>query len=181
MLGFQRLRNTRTGNLLRWPIQRASCGSIGWPEHCFGFGRWCCTHLRFENGRPCFVLGKVKFEFVFSTQLFCLCFGFCVDRCHSNGFGQIGSNDAFNTMILAPKVVFGGHIFTSITAGAIHTCASSSTAVLCWGGNTNGQLGSGTLTQFEPTLSAMCFLLLTDFASDRALLSKCWLQHQQQP
>lgn len=65
----------------------------------------------------------------------------------SNGFGQIGSNDAFNTMILVPKAVFGGYTFTGITAGAIHTCASSSAAVLCWGGNSNGQLGSGTLTQ----------------------------------
>jgi hypothetical protein len=53
-------------------------------------------------------------------------------------------------MILIPKTVIGGHAFTSVSAGAAHTCASTATAVFCWGSNSNGQLGTGTLAQYEP-------------------------------
>jgi hypothetical protein len=65
---------------------------------------------------------------------------------HSNGFGQIGSNSAINSMIMNPTVVFGSNTFVSISAGATHTCGATSAAVKCWGGNTYGQLGSGSTT-----------------------------------
>jgi alpha-tubulin suppressor-like RCC1 family protein len=65
----------------------------------------------------------------------------------SNGYGQIGANEPLNTMILSPTSVSGSNIFTSIVAGATHTCGSTATAVKCWGGNVFGQLGTGTVTQ----------------------------------
>lgn len=43
-----------------------------------------------------------------------------------------------------PQLVGGGAIFTSLAAGARHACAGNEAGqLLCWGDNTDGQLGSG--------------------------------------
>lgn len=67
-------------------------------------------------------------------------------RTRSNGYGQIGSSGATNTLILTPTVVAGSNTFTSISAGASHTCGATAAAVKCWGDNGRGQLGSGSTT-----------------------------------
>jgi hypothetical protein len=57
-----------------------------------------------------------------------------------NGEGQIGDGTRLDR--LAPARVPGG--FSSLVAGASHTCGVSGGRVLCWGDNSFGQLGDGT-------------------------------------
>ncbi len=62
-----------------------------------------------------------------------------------NDSGQLG-NGSFNNAQVATLVTLPGGVtgFTSISAGASHTCGVTSTGALyCWGDNTNGQLGDG--------------------------------------
>ena len=69
----------------------------------------------------------------------------------SNDEGQLGSMedggcDTSPPVACRPVEVAGGP-FTTIAAGGNHTCAlDSSGAAWCWGGNDQGQLGTGTTT-----------------------------------
>src|SRR5690606_4546139 len=43
-----------------------------------------------------------------------------------------------------PVAVSGGEMFTAISSGFLHTCGVTTDGrVLCWGGNADGQLGTG--------------------------------------
>jgi alpha-tubulin suppressor-like RCC1 family protein len=60
----------------------------------------------------------------------------------SNTEGQGGSNGFLHAV---PARVLGGVLFKQITAGAFHTCGTSTSSKgYCWGANGNGQLGDGT-------------------------------------
>ena len=63
-----------------------------------------------------------------------------------NSVGQIG--DGTNTLRTTPTAVTGlGDPVARLQAGTSFTCAITTTATaLCWGQNTNGQLGDGTTT-----------------------------------
>ncbi len=70
-----------------------------------------------------------------------------------DGNGQLGDGGGF-TNSGVPAVVFGGHTFSSISAGAFHTCGVRATdrRALCWGHNGQGQSGSGLGDQVAPVL-----------------------------
>jgi alpha-tubulin suppressor-like RCC1 family protein len=62
-----------------------------------------------------------------------------------NSTGQLGvARDTLSSG--APVAVSGGQVFDRVVAGTYHTCAiRSDQKAYCWGANTGGQLGDGTL------------------------------------
>jgi hypothetical protein len=72
----------------------------------------------------------------------------------SNGYGQIGSSSPTNTLILTPTTVAGSNTFTSISAGALHTCGATAAAVKCWDDNGRGQHHTVRCTGTAPPLQA---------------------------
>ncbi len=83
--------------------------------------------------------------------------------CWGNGYsGQLGTGKKaeFNSDVggpiyqeSAPQAVLGGLTFSGIVAGGSHTCAITAAGLAyCWGSNTYGQLGDGTLVdRLTPT------------------------------
>ncbi len=64
------------------------------------------------------------------------CWGLGREGQHGNGANSVDE--------YLPQLVGGGAQFDSITAGYKHSCGLSQTgAILCWGDNSNGQLGNG--------------------------------------
>jgi alpha-tubulin suppressor-like RCC1 family protein len=63
-----------------------------------------------------------------------------------NGHGQLGDGTTTNRLVPTNVVGLSSGV-AAITAGAFHTCAllASTGGVKCWGFNSNGQLGDGTL------------------------------------
>jgi len=61
----------------------------------------------------------------------------------SNNQGQLGIGTT-EPVVSAPRLVAGGHTFTSLSVGAAHGCGvASSGAAYCWGSSQSGQLGTG--------------------------------------
>jgi alpha-tubulin suppressor-like RCC1 family protein len=59
-----------------------------------------------------------------------------------NADGRVGDSTAMNIRP-TPVAVYGGHTFSSITAGEAHTCGlTSGGQAYCWGANNYGQLGN---------------------------------------
>jgi alpha-tubulin suppressor-like RCC1 family protein len=62
----------------------------------------------------------------------------------ANAAGQLG--DRTTTLRYTPAPVYGGYMFSALSAGTDHTCGLANGAAFCWGLNQNGQLGEGTTT-----------------------------------
>jgi alpha-tubulin suppressor-like RCC1 family protein len=64
----------------------------------------------------------------------------------SNEIGQLG--DTTNVPLRArPTAVAGGHTFSALSAGGLHTCGVTETRLIyCWGLNTSQQLGDSTFS-----------------------------------
>jgi alpha-tubulin suppressor-like RCC1 family protein len=61
----------------------------------------------------------------------------------NNGRGQLGDGSSEPTR-RTPVAVMGGHSFSQVSAGGLHTCGKTSAAVgYCWGYGFFGQLGDG--------------------------------------
>jgi alpha-tubulin suppressor-like RCC1 family protein len=68
----------------------------------------------------------------------------------ANAAGQLG--DRTTTLRYTPAPVYGGYMFSALSAGTDHTCGLANGAAFCWGLNQNGQLGDGTTTnRLNPT------------------------------
>jgi alpha-tubulin suppressor-like RCC1 family protein len=64
-----------------------------------------------------------------------------------NSLGQLGDGTTTQTSIPVKVIGFTERV-VSISAGVQHACAlTTSGSVLCWGGNSSGQLGNGTQSQ----------------------------------
>jgi alpha-tubulin suppressor-like RCC1 family protein len=69
------------------------------------------------------------------------------DQTYCWGSGYLGNGSSLSYAV-APTVVSGGLSFTSLTAGdAFHCGTVVGGAAYCWGGNRNGRLGNGTITE----------------------------------
>lgn len=63
-----------------------------------------------------------------------------------NPSGQLGDG-SFDTERPTPTAVGGGLKFVSLSAGGVHTCGLTADSVAhCWGDNTSGTFGDGTVT-----------------------------------
>jgi alpha-tubulin suppressor-like RCC1 family protein len=67
--------------------------------------------------------------------------------------GQLGDDRTVSST--TPIPVNGGLAFTTISAGANHTCALSSGKAYCWGSNARGQLGIGVIGGIRDTPQAV--------------------------
>ena len=72
-----------------------------------------------------------------------------------NGAGQLGDGTTVQRLIGASVNLGAGRTAVSISAGGSHTCAIlDDESVKCWGDNSNGQLGDGTITDRVVPVSA---------------------------
>jgi alpha-tubulin suppressor-like RCC1 family protein len=99
-----------------------------------------------------------------------------------NRFGQIG-NGSFGTSNVPPTAVLGVSGVTQVVLGAQHGCAlTGAGTVSCWGDNTYGQLGDGTLASRAaagqvPSLSGVVALSAGDVHTCALLTDQtvqCW-------
>lgn len=62
-----------------------------------------------------------------------------------NFYGMLGRGGIGGSNQVVPESISGGNTFTTLVAGAYHTCGLEATgAAYCWGRNNRGQLGDGT-------------------------------------
>jgi alpha-tubulin suppressor-like RCC1 family protein len=68
--------------------------------------------------------------------------------CWGNNFdGELGDGTMTDSNANGPQAVIGGLRFASISAGDDHTCGLTTRgAAYCWGDNSDGELGDGTMT-----------------------------------
>jgi alpha-tubulin suppressor-like RCC1 family protein len=120
-----------------------------------------------ERLEPVRVTGGLSFrELVTGTNHTCgLAVGGRVYCWGDNAFGQLGSGTAGSGRT-TPGVVARTLGFRLLSAGSGHTCGIASEGRLfCWGLNTSGQLGAGTLVEYrtEPTRVRIEGALLAGF------------------
>jgi alpha-tubulin suppressor-like RCC1 family protein len=68
-----------------------------------------------------------------------------------NDFGQVGNGTSGSPYPNTPSAVLGLSNAIALEAGTTHTCAVVPDAVLCWGNNSHGQLGTGSAGGFSTT------------------------------
>jgi len=85
-----------------------------------------------------------------------------------NDVGELG-NGASSVPIGSPVAVTGGIKFRTVTAGTDHTCGIATDSVAyCWGGNSGGQLGDGTIIPHATPIPVSGGLKFTVVAASRS-------------
>jgi alpha-tubulin suppressor-like RCC1 family protein len=120
-------------------------GDATGPEGCFSYNDPIPC-----SSRPTRVIGGRQFRSIsagdgytcaVTTDFHPYCWGL-------DAFGELGDGGSVYQSP-TPLAVAGGHRFRVIDAGTYHTCGVSypDNRLYCWGNNTDGQLGDGTLTK----------------------------------
>jgi alpha-tubulin suppressor-like RCC1 family protein len=94
---------------------------------------------------PIPVTGAERFVFVTAGEFHtCALTGTGTAYCWGgNYYGQVGAGTT-GGRVTVPTAVVGGHTFSSISAGRMHTCGIDVTGdTWCWGWDVYGQLGAG--------------------------------------
>lgn len=68
-----------------------------------------------------------------------------------NDFGQVGNGTVGYPYPNTPSSVVGLTNAIALEAGTLHTCAVVPGAIMCWGSNSHGQLGTGSVGGFSTT------------------------------
>ena len=146
-----RVSGTRTFSQLSAGLVHA-CGVAGGKAFCWGSGG-VGDGTGLERAVPTAVAGGLTFKGVSASFNF-TCGITGADRAYcwgSNAYGQLGDGTfGPRKYSLVPAKVLGGHAFTAIggMASTGHTCAvTPDNRAYCWGDNSRGQLGIGTLVR----------------------------------
>ncbi len=99
----------------------------------------------------------------------------------SNTFGQLGNHTLTSqttpVVVQSPK---NAGPFSQVSTGTAHACGLSSGKVLCWGSNTNGQLGNGTTTNSTVPVTVTGITTATGVSAGRSVTcSRLWPTAQQ--
>lgn len=149
--GQHRCGVTTTGAAYCWGYHaygQLGTGTMSGPQQCQGSTPCSATPLAVPGGLTfAAVSGGIGHTCGLTTTGAAYCWGL-------NFTGQLGvgtttsevcSNNPCST---TPVAVAGGLTFIAISAGASHTCGiTAAGSAYCWGANTDGQLGDGTVTQ----------------------------------
>ena len=85
----------------------------------------------------------------------------------NNSFGQLGDGKKSNAAQRDPSAVTGGLKFTTLTLGRTYTCGlTADGSAYCWGSNTAGQLGDGTLEERLAPVKAAPALKFTSLTAN---------------
>ena len=126
-----------------------TCG-VTTAQRLYCWGRLAGTgNVDDKTSRPILVAGNILFSQVsvgyfhacaLATTRLLYCWGL-------NGSGEVG--DGTTTMRPTPVPVAGGRRFRQVSAGLSFTCATtySDNVPYCWGDNSRGQLGDGSLSE----------------------------------
>lgn len=61
-------------------------------------------------------------------------------------YGQIGNGSASTSIVTTPEVIGGLNSWTQISAAYDHTCGINNNELYCWGRDSDGQIGNGSLS-----------------------------------
>jgi alpha-tubulin suppressor-like RCC1 family protein len=134
--------------------QDHTCGVAGGKAYCWGANNEgeLGDGSRSNRTRPKAVTGGLTFKGVSASNQF-TCGITANDRAYCWGFnsvGQLGDGTmGLSNSRLVPTRVLGGHSFSALggMVSGPHACAvTPDQRAYCWGGNSSGQLGDGTLT-----------------------------------
>jgi alpha-tubulin suppressor-like RCC1 family protein len=102
----------------------------------------------YRRQTPRLVTGALAFAWVDAGWSFTC--GVTTDhRAFCWGYGKDGQrgDGSITERARTPREVFGGHLFTKVSAAGSYTCGvTTSNQAWCWGSNVFGQLGDGTTT-----------------------------------
>ncbi len=91
-----------------------------------------------------------------------------------NTYGQLGNGSTTSALYSAPVAASGITNAVDVVTGKYHTCALlSDQSIKCWGANSSGQLGNGTIIQSLTPVSVSGISAVTAISSSSSSLHTC--------